>query len=142
MADVRGEARIAFDALLERADAVTLHVPLTRATRHIIDATALARMKRGAMLINCARGPVVDEAALVEALRSGHLGGAGLDVYEIEPLPAGSPLADFPNVVMTPHTAAGTRDAMRQKMAEIFANIERFSRGEPLADRVDLSAEI
>lgn len=135
-------SRVALDELLARSDVVTLHVPLTRATRHIIDAGALARMKRGAMLINCARGPVVDEAALVEALAGGHLAGAGLDVFEVEPLQAGSPLVDFPNVVLTPHMAAGTRDAMRQKLTDVFANIDRFRRGEPLVDRVDLSAEL
>lgn len=131
-------ARVRFDELLARSDIVTLHVPLTDLTRHMIDAAAFRRMKQGAFLINCARGPVVSEPALVDALRSGHLGGAGLDTFEVEPPPSPSPLAGFRNVVMTPHHAPGTVEAMRLKMTDIFANIDRFRRGEPLADRIEL----
>ena len=124
------------DALLAEADIVTLHVPLTRETRHLIGAAELARMKRGAYLVNAARGGLVDEAALGAALREGRLAGAALDVFETEPVAAGHPLAALPNVVLTPHIAAGTRDALATKMRALFANVQRFYRGEPLANRV------
>ncbi|MEP6678016.1 MAG: 2-hydroxyacid dehydrogenase [Betaproteobacteria bacterium] len=126
------------DRVLADADLVTLHVPLTEATRHLIDDAALGRMKRGAYLVNAARGGLVDEAALVRALERGHLAGAALDVFEAEP-PASPALFALPNVVLTPHIAAGTRDALTTKMRALFANVERFSRGEPLADEVDLA---
>jgi (S)-sulfolactate dehydrogenase len=99
------------DALLGASDVVTLHVPLVAATRNLIDARRLASMRRGAILVNTARGGVVDEAALCVALASGHLGGAALDVFEHEPLPAGSPLADAPNLLLTPHVAGLTQEA-------------------------------
>jgi len=98
----------ALDALLAMADVVSLHVPFTQTTRHLIDAARLAQMKRGAILINSARGGVVDEAALAAALASGHLGGAALDVFEREPLAARSPLDGCPNLVLTPHIAGVT----------------------------------
>jgi phosphoglycerate dehydrogenase-like enzyme len=128
--------RVELSELLERADIVSLHVPLTDDTRAMIDRAALARMKQGAVLVNTARGPVVDEAALVEALRSGHLGAAGLDVYEQEPVRAGHPLAGFRNVVLTPHIAAATRDTFAAKMQGVFANISRFYAGVPLQEQV------
>jgi phosphoglycerate dehydrogenase-like enzyme len=125
-------------ALLREADIVTLHVPLTAETRHLINAQTIAMMKPGAMLINTARGPIVDQAALVEALRSGHLAAAGLDVFETEPLPPASPLSELPNIVLTPHISAGTRDALKAKMTAIFANIQRFYAGLPLRNEVTL----
>ncbi len=106
-----GVHRTALDALLACADVVTLHVPLTDATRGLIDADRLAHMKAGAVLINTARGGVVDEAALAGALVSGHLAGAALDVFENEPLPAGSPLAAAPNLILTPHVAGVTAES-------------------------------
>lgn len=106
-----GVAYRGLDDLLAEADAVTLHVPLAPETRHLITGGRLARMKRGAVLINTARGGIVDEAALAEALASGQLGGAALDVFETEPLPAGSPLARAPNLVLTPHVAGVTRES-------------------------------
>ena len=99
------------DALLAEADVVTLHVPLTDATHHLIDAARLAQMKPGAILINTARGGVVDESEVAAALRSCHLGGAALDVFEQEPLPAGSPLAGCPNLLLTPHIAGVTAES-------------------------------
>lgn len=128
----------ALDAVLREADIVTLHVPLTRETRGMIDVNALAAMKQGAILVNTARGGLVDERALASALSSGRLAAAGLDVFEEEPLPRTSPLVDLPNVVLTPHVSAGTRDALEAKMAAISANIVRFYAGEPLANRVEL----
>ena len=100
-----------FDALLAEADVVTLHVPLVDATRHLIDAKRLAQMRPGAILINTSRGGVVDEAAVADALRSGRLGGAALDVFEKEPLAAGSPLAGCPNLLLTPHVAGVTAES-------------------------------
>jgi D-3-phosphoglycerate dehydrogenase / 2-oxoglutarate reductase len=131
-----GLARVPLDTLLAQSDIVTLHVPLTPQTRHLIGAEQIARMKRGAYLVNTARGGLVDEAALRDALRSGHLAGAALDVFEQEPMPRSHPLYEFPNVVLTPHISAGTRDALATKMAALFANVERFFRGEPLRNRV------
>jgi phosphoglycerate dehydrogenase-like enzyme len=131
-----GVERVSFETLLAGSDIVTLHVPLTPQTRHMIGAAQFARMKPGAFLVNTARGGLVDEAALVDALQSGRLAGAGLDVFEHEPMPALHPLSRFPNVVLTPHIAAGTRDALATKMHAIFANLQRFYRGEPLANRV------
>lgn len=125
-----------FEQVLEQADVITLHIPLTAQTRHIISAHQLALMKRGAYLVNTSRGGLVDESALADALQSGHLAGAALDVFETEPLPAQHPLARFNNVVLTPHISAGTRDALSTKMRALFANVERFYRGEPLANRV------
>ena len=104
-------AAYGLDALLAEADVVTLHVPLTDATRHLIDAARLAQMKPGAVLINTARGGVVDESAVAAALKSGRLGGAALDVFEQEPLPAGSPLAGCPNLLLTPHIAGVTSES-------------------------------
>ena len=99
------------DEVLWKADVVSLHVPLTAETRNLIDATRLAMMKSDAILINTARGGVVDEAALAAALKAGTLGGAALDVFDPEPLPAGSPLADAPNLILTPHIAGVTGES-------------------------------
>ncbi|MGE8657379.1 MAG: hydroxyacid dehydrogenase [Achromobacter sp.] len=106
-----GAARLDLDELLAQADAVTLHVPLTATTRHLLDAGRIAAMRPGAVLINTARGGIVDEAALAAALRTGHLRGAALDVFEHEPLPAGSALAGVPNLILTPHIAGLTQEA-------------------------------
>ena len=93
------------DDLLARSDYVSIHSPLTPETRHLINRNTLAKMKKGSVLINTARGGLVDEAALCEALASGHLRGAGLDVFEVEPLPLSSPLLKFDNVLFAGHTA-------------------------------------
>jgi (S)-sulfolactate dehydrogenase len=100
-----------FDDLLRDADVVSLHVPLTPATRGLMDAEGLSLLKRDAILINTARGGVVNETALAAALRAERLGGAALDVFETEPLPAGSPLADCPNLILTPHIAGVTLES-------------------------------
>ena len=125
-----------FDQVLQEADVITLHLPLTAETRGLIGADQIARMKRGAYVVNTARGGLIDEAALVGALESGHLAAAALDVFETEPLPAGHPLTLMDNVVLTPHISAGTRDALQTKMRALFSNLQRFYRGEPLANRV------
>jgi glyoxylate reductase len=104
--------------LLATADFISINVPLTPQTRRMIGARELAAMKRGAVLVNTARGPVVDQAALIEALRSGHLGGAGLDVTETEPIDPDDPLLKLPNVVITPHIGSASH-ATRHRMAEL-----------------------
>jgi (S)-sulfolactate dehydrogenase len=106
-----GVACADLDALLRAADAVTLHVPLVAETRHLLDARRIATLRPGAVLVNTARGGVVDEAALAAALQGGHLAGAALDVFEHEPLPAGSVLAGVPNLVLTPHIAGVTQES-------------------------------
>ena len=124
------------DDLWPVADAVVLAVPLNDDTRHLLDARALSRLKRGALLVNVARGEVVDEGAMIEALRSGALGGAGLDVFEQEPLPADSPLWSMPNVIVTPHSS-GTNPGNSDRASAIFLeNLGRYLRGEPLRNEV------
>jgi (S)-sulfolactate dehydrogenase len=102
---------VSLEQLLREADAVSLHVPLTPETKNALNAQRLALMKPTAVLINTARGGIVDEAALAVALKTGMLAGAALDVFEPEPLPAGSPLADAPNCVLTPHIAGVSAEA-------------------------------
>jgi (S)-sulfolactate dehydrogenase len=106
-----GVARHEFHDVLRQADIVTLHVPLTPATRNLVGASTLALMKRDAILINTARGGVVDEVALADALRNGRLGGAALDVFDREPLPPASALADCPSLILTPHIAGVTSES-------------------------------
>ncbi len=121
---------------LARADVVSLHLRLSDATRHLVDAAAFAAMRPGALFINTSRGAVVDETALVDALRSGHLGGACLDVFEQEPLPAESPLWAMPNVLVTPHASDNVHD-FPVRFAALFAdNYERYLAGEALLNRV------
>jgi (S)-sulfolactate dehydrogenase len=110
----------ALDDLLAEADVVSLHVPLAPDTRHLIDAGRLARMKADAILVNTSRGGVVDEEALATALRAGRLGGAALDVFEQEPLGAGSPLAGCPNLLLTPHVAGVTRES-NERVSSLIA---------------------
>jgi D-3-phosphoglycerate dehydrogenase len=110
------------DGLLARSDVLTVHVPLTRATKDMINAAAIQRMKRGAILLNVARGGVIDEAAVAAALRDGQLGGAGIDVFVDEP-PTGSPLFDAPNTVLTPHLGASTAEAQVLVAEEIAGQV-------------------
>ncbi|WP_167668437.1 2-hydroxyacid dehydrogenase [Roseomonas gilardii] len=131
-----GLQRVEFEELLERADVVTLHLPLTASTRGLINVRAFAHMRRGTVLINTARGPIVDEDALLQALETKHLGAAALDVFEREPVGPAHPLARFSNVVLTPHIAAGTLDTYGAKMRGVFANVARFYSGQQLQDQV------
>jgi phosphoglycerate dehydrogenase-like enzyme len=133
-----GVSRRTFDALLAEADIVSLHLPLTPETRRIVDAGTLARMKPGAYLVNTARGGLVDETALAAALCEGRLAGAALDVFDPEPPLAAHPLYAMPNVVLTPHISAGTRDAFIEKLGFVFGNLARFWRGEPVENLVEL----
>ena len=123
-------AYVRFEELLAEADFVTLHAPLLPETRNLIDADALARMKPTAYLINTARGPLVDEQALVQALQAGRLGGAALDVFHTEPLPMDSPLRSAPRLLLTPHIAGSTEQS-RVAMTEMAVeNARRVLRGE------------
>jgi D-2-hydroxyacid dehydrogenase (NADP+) len=117
--------------LLPRLDALVLALPLAPATRQLIGATELALLPAGAHLVNVGRGELIDEAALIAALRSGHVGAASLDVTEIEPLPADSPLWSMPNVIVTPHSSGSTAST-RRRAAEYFADeFEHYVRNEP-----------
>ena len=111
------------DDLLREADFITLHTPLTPETHHLLNAERLSRLKRGVRIINCARGGLIDEAALVDALRSGQVAAAALDVFEQEPLPADSPLRELPNLVLTPHLGASTAEAQESVGIEIAQSI-------------------
>jgi phosphoglycerate dehydrogenase-like enzyme len=124
------------DQLLAEADVVSLHLPLVPETRHVIDAGALALMKPGAVLINTGRGALVDQTALGTALASGRLAGAGLDVFESEPLAAGDGLLTLPNVVVTPHVAWLTTGTFDRSFALAAENCRRLQAGLPLLHRV------
>ncbi|WP_142848133.1 hydroxyacid dehydrogenase [Telmatospirillum sp. J64-1] len=113
------------DGLLSQVDALSLHVPLTPDTRGLLGRDAIARMRPGAVVINTARGGILDEAALAQALQSGHLGGAMLDVFEQEPLAGGSVLADIPNLILTPHIAGVTAESNIRVSAVTAANVRR-----------------
>jgi phosphoglycerate dehydrogenase-like enzyme len=124
------------DALLSKADVVSLHIPLVAETERLIDADALSRMKVGAVLINTARGGLVDQQALTDALAGGRLGGAGLDVFMHEPHEASEPLFRLPNVVLTPHVAWLTTGTFDRSFALATENCRRVAAGEPLLHRV------
>lgn len=127
---VVGAERVAFEELLGRAQVVCVHVPLNEATRHFIGMDALSRMPIGAYLINASRGPVVDETALVDALESGHLGGAALDVFEQEPTPADNPLRRMENVFLSPHVGGATVEAEARVLEVVRDNLIRVLDGE------------
>ena len=122
--------------LLETADILSLHLPLTPETECLIDGPALARMRPGAVLINTARGRLVDEPALIEALRAGRLAAAGLDVFAAEPVPEGHPLTKLPNVVLMPHLAWLTPETLLRSLDVAIENVCRLGTGEALLHRV------
>jgi phosphoglycerate dehydrogenase-like enzyme len=128
-----------FDLLAE-SDVVILAAPLTQATEGMIGDAALAAMKPGAWLINVARGRLVDDVALLQALRSGRIGGAALDTFAEEPLPPSSPYYDLPNVIVTPHTAWSSARVLDRSIELFTENLRRFQRGESLRNVVDPSA--
>lgn len=130
-ADVR-TGRVPLRDMLKQSDVVSLHCPLTPETRGMLSAEQLALMKSDAILINTARGALIDEQALADVLRAGRLGGAGIDVLSEEPPVHGNPLLtpDIPNLIVTPHIAWATREARRRVVDEMAANIEAFRRGE------------
>jgi glyoxylate reductase len=126
-----------FETLLEESDFISLHTPLTPDTRHLIDSQALSKMKPNAVLVNTARGPIVDPDALYEALKERRIFGAGLDVTEPEPLPLDSPMLTLDNIVITPHIASAS-NATREKMAWLAArNLIAGVKGEPLPNCVN-----
>lgn len=123
--------------MLGQCDYVVISVPLTPETEHLIGEAELRAMKSNTYLVNIARGRVIDEQALIKALREGWIGGAGLDVAEVEPLPSNSPLYGMPNVIITPHIA-GVSIHYEQRLAQLFAdNLRRYRAGEPLFNRFD-----
>ena len=123
--------------VLRHSDFVTLHTPLTPETRHLINREAIQKMKGGAIILNCSRGGIIDEDALYEALRSGKLGGAGLDVYENEP-PTDSPLLGLPNVILTPHLGASTEEAQVEVAVDVAQQIVEVLNGRPPQSAVNL----
>ncbi len=125
-----GIAHMPLEDLLRQSDLVLLHCPLTEETRGLIGERALRCMKKSAVLINVARGPVVDTAALYEALKTGKIAGAGIDVFDTEPpLDPSSDLVQLPNVVLTPHSAYFTQEAMQQRLEIVFGNLRAFLEG-------------
>lgn len=120
-----GAASVDLETLLASADAVSLHVPLTESTRHLIDASRLCAMKSSAVIVNAARGGVIDEAALAAVLKEGRIAGAAIDVFSEEPLKAGSPLAGAPHLIATPHIAGVTEESNVRVSAVTAANVRR-----------------
>src|SRR6266568_2317301 len=126
-----GVTQVTLDELWPQADVISLHVPLTEQTRNLVDARTLGRMKKGALLVNCARGGVIDERALADALASGHLGGAALDVFEKEPPPADHPLLALDSFICTPHLGASTEEAQAAVAVAIAEQLAAYlTRGE------------
>lgn len=129
-------AFVELDELVESSDVLSLHAPLTPQTRHLLDERALARMREGSVLVNAARGGLVDEAALVAALRRGRPAAAALDVFDTEPLPRSSALLDLDNVYLTPHIAASSQQARVRVRGMVRDNLRRAVTGEQLAHRL------
>ncbi|HVY57101.1 MAG TPA: C-terminal binding protein [Xanthobacteraceae bacterium] len=126
-----GVEGVSFDRLLEMSDFVSVHAPLLPTTRGLLNAQAFAKMKKGALVINTARGPLIDEQALLAALDSGHLGGAALDVVAVEPLAKDSPLLGRDNVILTPHTAFYSVEALNELQTKCASDVARVLSGEP-----------
>ena len=126
-----GVKGVSFDELLGSSDFVSIHAPLTPQTRGLFNTATFNKMKTGAQIINTARGPIIDEKALIEALDSGRLGGAALDVLETEPPPKDSPLTGRPNVVLTPHTAFYSVEALEELQIKCATDVARVLSGQP-----------
>ncbi len=131
MAERFGVEYVSLDELLRLADVITLHAPLLPETRGMINAAALEKMKPTAYVVNTARGPLVDEAAIARALHAGQIAGAALDVFDREPLPSASPLRQAPNLILTPHMAGVTAQSRTAMAAMAVENVARVLRGEP-----------
>jgi phosphoglycerate dehydrogenase-like enzyme len=124
-------------AMISECDYVVASAPLTPETRGLVGAREIAAMKPGAVIINVGRGPVIDEGALVEALEAGRIKGAALDVFDVEPLPAGHPFYRLPNVLLSPHSADHTAGWVDMAMEMFVRNLNHFIKGEPLENVVD-----
>ena len=118
--------------LFEQADVLSVHLVLSERSRGLVDAQALAWMKPSALLVNTARGPIVDEPALIAALQQGQLGGAALDVFDTEPLPPNHPLRHLPNVLATPHLGYVSHNNYRQFYGQMLENLHAWAKGQPL----------
>lgn len=130
--ELPGITYVDMDRLLEECDIISLHVPLNDKTRGMIGAKELGKMKKTAVLINTARGPIVDSKALAEALKEGRLAGAGVDVFEQEPpVPSDHPLFSAPNTIVTPHAAFATKEAMVKRAVTVFENVDFYLKGMP-----------
>lgn len=137
-AEQNGVTLDSFEAVLTQSDFLTLHTPLTDETRHMIGAEELKRMRRGARLINCARGGLVDEVALADALRSGHLAGAALDVFSGEPVPPDHPLVGLAQTVVTPHLGASTAEAQAAVSVDVAEQVVDVLEGRPARSPVNM----
>ena len=127
-----GALAVSRDELLARSDVLSIHLVLSERTRGLIAAEELAQMQPSAFLVNTSRGPIVDQRALVDALRSGQIAGAGLDVYEVEPLPADSELLGLENTVLTPHLGYVSRDGLAEMYEQAVEDLAAYLRGEPI----------
>jgi phosphoglycerate dehydrogenase-like enzyme len=141
---VPGAARVvgpdALPAVATEADYLVIAAPLTPATRGAVSRDVIARLKRSAWVINIARGPIIDEAALIDALAADRIGGAALDTFVKEPLPADSPLWMMPNVMITPHTSNSSPKVRERTLALFVENVRRYKAGEPLLNQVNFEA--
>ena len=127
-----GARRVSKEELFRQADVISLHLVLSARSRGIVGATELGWMKPSAVIVNTSRGPLIDQAALIAALKAGTIGGAGLDVYDVEPLPANHPLLEAPNTVLTPHLGYATEENYRTYYADAVAVIEAYLKGSPI----------
>jgi phosphoglycerate dehydrogenase-like enzyme len=127
-----GALAVTRDELLARSDVLSIHLVLSERTRGLIGAEELGQMQRSAFLVNTSRGPIVDQRALVETLRSGRIAGAGLDVYDVEPLPADSELLDLENAVLTPHLGYVSREGLAEMYEQAVEDLAAYLRGEPI----------
>jgi len=130
-AAAQGVTAVSKEELFGTSDAITIHMPLSERSRGLIGAADLTRMKPTAFLVNTSRGPIVDEAALIDILRAGRIGGLGVDVYEIEPLPADHPFRHLPNVIATPHIGYVTREGYAVYLGDCVANARAYLEGKP-----------
>lgn len=132
VSEAEGVEAVSFDELLKRADIISVNAPLTESTRHMINKDAISKMKDGAMIINTSRGPLIDEEVLIDALESGKLRGAALDVFETEPFKNESKFRTLENVILTPHIAWHSTEAIRDLDIEVTQNIIDYFEGKPL----------
>jgi phosphoglycerate dehydrogenase-like enzyme len=128
------------ESVAPEADYLVVAAPLTHATRGAVSRAVIGKLKPTAWVVNIARGPIIDEPALIEALQQGRIGGAALDTFVEEPLPPSSPLWGLPNVIMTPHTSNSSPRVRQRTLALFVENVRRFKAGEPLLNQVDWTA--